>query len=94
MHGEASKKVPNGKLVNIEVQYSDVFEDVEIRGDFFLEPPQALEAIESRLEGLPVDSEREEIIDTMKFVNADLIGFSYSDIVDVLFKATGRGDEA
>lgn len=93
MHGEASKKVSGGKLVNVELDYKDRFENVDIRGDFFIEPPNALQIIESRLEGLPVDTARQEIVSEMQFVNADLIGFSHEDVADVLLEACGRGDE-
>lgn len=93
MHGESSRKVPDGKLVNVEVDYDDRFRNVDIRGDFFIEPPNALEVIEGRLEGLPVDTPRQEIISEMRFVDADLIGFSFEDVADVLLEACGRGDE-
>lgn len=90
MHGEASRKVPDGKLVKVETEYSEVFEKVDIRGDFFLEPPQALDALESAVEGLSVDYSREEIISKMNFVDADLIGFSRGDIADALLEAAGK----
>lgn len=92
MHGEASKKVSDGKLVNVETEYSEVFESVDIRGDFFIEPPQALDALENAVEGLSVDSSRDEIVSQMKFVDADLIGFSRGDIADALLEAVGRGE--
>ncbi len=90
MHGEASRKVPDGKLVNVEVDYSDRFENVDIRGDFFIEPPNALEIIESKIEGLSADAGKEEVLEELSVVDADLIGFSREVIVDVLFEAQGR----
>ena len=90
MRGEASRKVPDGKLVNVEVKYGDVFENVEIRGDFFIEPPQALQVFESKIEGLPADSSKEEILQALSMVDADLIGFSREVLVDVLMEAQGR----
>ncbi|WP_414837939.1 hypothetical protein ACK3SF_00885 [Candidatus Nanosalina sp. VS9-1] len=85
--------MPDGKLVNVELDYSDVLEDVEIRGDFFLEPPKALEALESALEGVSSDASRQELVSAMQSVRADLIGFSREDIADTVLQAMGRGDE-
>ena len=52
MHGEY--KVPGGKLVVADVEVRDGrLADVRISGDFFLEPPEALEAINRGLTGMP-----------------------------------------
>ena len=48
MHGEY--KVPGGKLVVADLEVRDGrLADVRISGDFFLEPPEALEAINNGL---------------------------------------------
>lgn len=86
----ASKKVENGKLVNIELEASDTIQNVNIRGDFFIEPPQALDALESRLEGLSVDAERSEYMEALSMVDADLIGFDRDVLIDLVFEALGR----
>lgn len=55
MHGEY--KVPGGKLVVADVEVRDGrLADVRISGDFFLEPPEALEAINRGLTGMPADA--------------------------------------
>lgn len=52
MHGEY--KMPGGKLVVIDLDLRDGrLADVQLSGDFFLEPDSALEAINRALEGQP-----------------------------------------
>ncbi|MFI1015175.1 biotin/lipoate A/B protein ligase family protein [Streptomyces sp. NPDC020965] len=56
MHGEY--KVPGGKLVVVDLDTADgVLRDVRVAGDFFLEPDEAIEAIDGALEGAPVDTD-------------------------------------
>ncbi len=53
MHGEY--KMPGGKLVVIDLDVRDgVLVDVQLSGDFFLEPDGALHAIDAALGGLPM----------------------------------------
>ncbi|WP_435642763.1 lipoate--protein ligase family protein [Streptomyces sp. H49] len=52
MHGEY--KVPGGKLVVVDVETDGgVLRDVRVAGDFFLEPDEALDAVNGALEGAP-----------------------------------------
>ncbi|UUN31515.1 lipoyl protein ligase domain-containing protein [Streptomyces sp. FIT100] len=54
MHGEY--KVPGGKLVIVDLDVEDGrLRDVRVAGDFFLEPDEALPAIDRALEGAPAD---------------------------------------
>ena len=56
MHGEY--KVPGGKLVVVDLESRDgVLRDVRVAGDFFLEPDEALAAIDGALEGAPADTD-------------------------------------
>jgi len=88
MHGEASVKVEGGKLVRIETTYSDVFQDVTITGDFFLEPPDALEEIEAVIEGADVDTDDDELIERINGIEAELIGFGPEHIIEALREVT------
>ncbi|MEI2418288.1 biotin--protein ligase [Orrella sp. JC864] len=55
MHGEY--KVPGGKLVVVDLAVADgKLAQVQVSGDFFLEPPEALAAIDAAIEGLPAGS--------------------------------------
>ncbi|MEU7113740.1 biotin/lipoate A/B protein ligase family protein [Streptomyces sp. NPDC046182] len=56
MHGEY--KVPGGKLVVVDLEARDgVLTDVRVAGDFFLEPDEAILAIDRALRGAPVDTD-------------------------------------
>ncbi|MEO6076428.1 MAG: biotin--protein ligase [Dokdonella sp.] len=59
MHGEY--KVPGGKLVVVDFVVIDGrMANMQVSGDFFLEPPSALDTIDRALEGLPVESSDQE----------------------------------
>lgn len=56
MHGEY--KVPGGKLVVVDLDDDQgVLRNVQVAGDFFLEPDEALGAIDAALEGVPSDTD-------------------------------------
>ncbi|SDC50922.1 lipoate--protein ligase family protein [Streptomyces prasinopilosus] len=56
MHGEY--KVPGGKLVVVDVEVADgVLRNTRVAGDFFLEPDEALDAVNRALDGAPADTD-------------------------------------
>ncbi|AZP22367.1 biotin/lipoate A/B protein ligase family protein [Streptomyces aquilus] len=56
MHGEY--KVPGGKLVVVDVDVEDgVLRHPQVAGDFFLEPDEALGAVNRALDGAPADTD-------------------------------------
>lgn len=56
MHGEY--KVPGGKLVVVDLDVEDgALRRVRVAGDFFLEPDEAILAIDRALEGAPADTD-------------------------------------
>jgi len=60
MHGEY--KTPGGKLVQVDLDVVDGhLRNVRVTGDFFLEPPEALDDIAGALEGAPADASEEEL---------------------------------
>lgn len=60
MHGEY--KMPGGKLVVIDLQVHDGrLAEVQLSGDFFLEPDGALDTINHALTGQPADAADAEI---------------------------------
>ncbi|MFB6114603.1 MAG: hypothetical protein ABEJ58_10940 [Halodesulfurarchaeum sp.] len=81
MHGTGSVKVPDGKLVEVELMYDEVIQSVRITGDFFLEPPDARTALESAIEGHHTDANESELREAIERVDADLIGFDANHLV-------------
>jgi Bacterial lipoate protein ligase C-terminus len=56
MHGEY--KMPGGKLIVVDLTVTDgCLTDVQVSGDFFLEPDEALHAIDAALEGQRVTAD-------------------------------------
>jgi lipoate-protein ligase A len=90
--GKAIKKIPGGKLVRVDVDYStEKIEHVKITGDFFLHPDDLLEAMEERLAGvsLPLEGARlasdlQTLLDEQGGV---LIGFTPVDLMEILEEA-------
>ncbi len=65
MHGEY--KVPGGKLVVVDFSIVDgLLSNMQVSGDFFLEPPSALDMIDRALEGLPSDSDEQALADVVR----------------------------
>ncbi|MFZ0215898.1 MAG: biotin--protein ligase [Candidatus Dormiibacterota bacterium] len=77
MHGEY--KVPGGKLVVVDCEVREGrLANVQISGDFFLEPAEALPALASSLDGAPSDlpgGEIERRINAAVGAGTHLIGF-------------------
>jgi lipoate-protein ligase A len=77
VHGEY--KAPAGKLVVVDTEVLDGrLHRVEVTGDFFLEPPEALDQITAALEGAPADLDEDALaarIEERLPDGAALIGF-------------------
>ncbi|MGM0372348.1 MAG: hypothetical protein ACQEQJ_07580 [Halobacteriota archaeon] len=87
MQASESVKVPDGKLVRVAVTFEDVIEDVQITGDFFLQPPEARSDLEAAIEGQPVDVSVEELSAAIAAVDAECIGFDASDLAQATVEA-------
>lgn len=91
-HGEY--KVPGGKLVVIDLSIrADRLHDVRISGDFFLEPPEGLDALNRYLEGLPADTPDAEISSGLAQAlpaGSEMFGFSPEAVVVVLRRALAQ----
>lgn len=91
MHGEY--KVKDGKLVVVDLEVRDGhLAEVQVAGDFFLEPAEALEDIRLSLEGLPVASTGEEIAAALRSglrPGAEMIGFSPEAVAIAVRRALG-----
>lgn len=95
MHGEATEKVPGGKLLRIKADYGERIERVQLTGDFFLYPEEEIASIEQALAGLPTDEDKKRIIalldDTIAKKSIQLIGITPEAIAQTLRKAIDSG---
>ncbi|MFB6144612.1 MAG: biotin/lipoate A/B protein ligase family protein [Candidatus Nanohaloarchaea archaeon] len=81
---EASVKIPAGKFVKVLIEDGDV----RVRGDFFLEPPEALEQVEEALEN--VEGGKKEALKALQKVDAEFIGFSREHVAEAYAEAAGE----
>ena len=87
----AQYKVPDGKLVIVDLQVENtVISSCRVAGDFFLEPDDALETINTAIIGLPFSSSAETIAGAIRAaLPADVVmmGFSPEAIGTVVRRA-------
>jgi lipoate---protein ligase len=96
MHGEY--KIPGGKLVVADVETEGDGPDatlsgVVISGDFFLEPAEALLAINSQLVGMPASTpvaELAAVVSRAAGADAQFIGFSPESVAIAVRRALGH----
>ncbi len=88
-HGEY--KTPGGKLVIVDFEVQDgVIRNMQINGDFFLEPAEALGDLNSSLEGAAVDASEEELARRVREAipaGAELLGFGPDGIAIAIRRA-------
>ena len=88
-HGEY--KVPGGKLVIADVRVEEAtIADVELSGDFFLEPPEALAAMRDALVGVPADASLAVLTECVAgAVPAEtiMLGFEAGDVAEAVRRA-------
>jgi hypothetical protein len=89
MHGEY--KTPGGKLVMADLDVRDgKLKDVEVSGDFFLEPPEALSGITDALEDAPADLAEEDLAERIRDgvgSDVEMIGFSAESVARAVRRA-------
>lgn len=92
MHAEY--KVPGGKLVVVDLDERDQrISGFRLSGDFFVEPDDAIAAIESAVNGLPVDSDAATLTTAIRDAlpnDAVLLGFSPEAVATALRRALAR----
>jgi len=92
LHGEF--KVPGGKLVVVDLSVAGgKLTDVRVSGDFFLEPDEALPAINAALAGLPVGADARTIAAAVTAAlpeGAVLLGFSPEAVATTVRRALQR----
>ena len=89
MHGEY--KTPSGKLVVVECSVgSGRLADVEVSGDFFLEPPEALGEITATLEGMDAGLDAEAIAARLRDAlgpDVAMVGFDAESVAQAVRRA-------
>ncbi|UYN83198.1 MAG: lipoate--protein ligase family protein [Microcella sp.] len=92
MHGEF--KVPGGKLVVVDLDSTDGrISGFRLAGDFFVEPDEAIPAIEAAVDGLPVDADAATLARTIRDALPDgavLLGFSPEAIATTIRRALAK----
>jgi lipoate-protein ligase A len=87
LRGECEKKIEGGKLVRVRIDFDRTINSIEITGDFFLHPEEALKDVEAALLGLDIsDLEKatDKIKDVMDEKGIQVIGFSPHDITNII----------
>jgi lipoate-protein ligase A len=91
-HGEY--KVPGGKLIVADVTVRDgSLASVQLSGDFFLEPDEALEAIDSALVGAAIDADASALISRIQAAlpsQTEMVGLSVPAIATVIRRALAK----
>ncbi len=95
MHGEF--KTPGGKLVVVDVEVTDGrLAEVEVSGDFFLYPDDALADITGALEGMDVALDVDQMAADVRAglrPEAELLGTSPEAIATAVRRALDSGQE-
>lgn len=93
MHGEY--KVPGGKLVVVDLTVADGrLVDVQVSGDFFLDPDTALDVINRALEGQSADAGTDawaDAIDAALGGEVALYGITSEGVAIAVARALGAG---
>ncbi len=88
-HGEY--KTPGGKLVIVDFEVTNgAIRNMQINGDFFLEPPEALEALNASVEGITETASEQELTQLISAAvpeDAQLIGFEPAGIAIAIRRA-------
>lgn len=94
MHGEY--KVPGGKLVVVDLdRVEGRLCNVQVSGDFFLEPDSALDVINASLAGLPCDSSEAALAGAIRDALGDdavLYGITPEGVAIAVHRALAAGD--
>ncbi|MFH8791428.1 biotin/lipoate A/B protein ligase family protein [Streptomyces sp. NPDC017941] len=95
MHGEY--KVPGGKLVVVDLDVdNDTLKNVRVSGDFFLEPDEALLAIDRALEGAPAGTDTAGLtarIDAALPESAVLFGLTTESVAVAVRRALAQASD-
>lgn len=87
----AEYKVPGGKLLVVDLRIqANVLADVRLSGDFFMEPPEALDIINGALNGLPQDADiaqLEQVVQSAIATDVQMFGITVEGVAVVIQRA-------
>lgn len=96
MKFQATKKITGGKLVRVKIESTDAgtqnhISGINISGDFFLHPEDALDHVQQKLAGLSTSSSpqifEQEIERALAEKKAAFIGASAKDLAEIIHEA-------
>lgn len=94
----AEYKMPGGKLIVADLVVRDgVLDQVQISGDFFLEPETALDAINAALRGMPAATDEAGLASRVRAAlgaDASMYGISPEAIAVAVRRALAQGARA
>ncbi len=78
-----------GKLIKINLEYSDKIETIRITGDFFAYPEEGIERIERELVGCPLEKDgiRTRVMGALE--NVEVFGFDADSLTEAIIGASG-----
>lgn len=79
-------KVEGGKLIRIAYEFDGVIKKINIYGDFFIHPEDAIFKIEKSLENKKITQIAKTIYDIVKQYNIKIIGFEPEDIEKIIYE--------
>ncbi len=93
MISHIKRKVKEGKVVKVEVEYDEVIKNVIITGDFFLHPEDILHEIEKSITGSDKTMSEEDIVSNIQRIitgrDVQMIGISPESIARLVREALG-----
>ena len=90
VNGSARRKVPDGKMLSVKIEYDTVIKKIELSGDFFIHPEEGITDIEDALIGSNPFNEKEicAIISSAVSLNhIELIGLTPDNIAKTISMA-------
>ncbi|MCL5419325.1 MAG: biotin--protein ligase [Candidatus Marsarchaeota archaeon] len=98
MEGSAKQKVPGGKLISVRISFDTLISRVEITGDFFLHPEEALSCIEGSMAGVKADEPEQEMAARVRSAaeshGIEMIGITPEAVASTVKMAIRNGMES
>lgn len=84
---QLSYKVPNGKMLNVDIEIEqNKIKEIKLTGDFFIFPNEAIKDIENFLKDTPINQINKNLSNFLKENSIEIIGFSPQDIENLIIK--------